>query len=849
MRTNKRLSILFIAVLVLSLTTSAFAANMDIHDIEANKVYKYDEFMADDDLFNSVLDLISAKPSKFLYEYDEEGYNFEDLNNNLLETGDLSKALEITEKEPLPTEDLEVVEVSAINSTTIKVTFNNAVEKLTKDDVTVTNVKSGAKQYIKEVKLAEDKKSATVEFYEALENKVVYNLEIKEMEAKEFSIEIGEPAKVVAETEQIVKKGVETPIKYKVLDANGAEVKPENVDFESNKTITNDGKIKLEEDGDTAFVYVIVQDKDGKELARSERITVKAEDAKAVEITNYTLSDKTTVDFEADDYKQVLTMQKGSDMNLVVEAKDQFDEKVTDEPSFESLDKTVALVDRTSGKVTGLKEGKVPVKITYGTGEDALTKTIELTIVADAAPAKIELDKNELNLSNKLLESEKVEVSVKDQYDNVFKETIEGAKVEAKVVEGKEIIEPIAADPITLKNGKATFEVKPVAEKSGKAIVEVIYTAKVNDKDIKFVEKVTVNVAKAGEIADYKVEGFEKELDQYEGKDKKNKTSMDIKVFSIDENGVKVGKVDEPIVELYKGEVKVTTEGALQDAKIDATKLEEDTEYTVVVKVNTLTVFEDTFKVVDTKPAAAKPVLEQIGNEVKVSNTSGDLDLSKVFKVTFDEAKNINITGITFKSDNEKVAESLVKAGLNITSAKDGEATLVVDTVVVEFVANEGANVVASPYTIELEEPAILKLTVDAAKAKAEEAAREAFNSKAKEITEIKGKIGEEEKTLATVSYNPEDYIAKVDFTENLDTVKNAEDTGLFSTIPEQLGVKAIKFGDGNYIEVKGENATKIAQDAWSKISEGSITFTAKIEIEDVEFEQEFTVEVTFPQE
>ncbi|OFI05807.1 S-layer protein precursor [Clostridium acetireducens DSM 10703] len=567
-----------------------------------------------------------------------------------------------------------------------------------------------------------------MEFYEALENKVAYNLEIKEIEAKEFSIKLGAPAKIEAKAEQIVKLNKDTAIEYKVLDVNGAEVKPEKVDFESNKTIT-DGKIKLSKDGETAFVYVIVQDKDGKELAKSERITVKAEAAKAVEITNYTLSDEETADFEADNYKQVLTMQKGSDMNLVVEAKDQFDEKVTVKPSFESLDKTVALVDRTSGKVTGLKEGKAPVKITYGTGDAALTKTIELTIVADAAPAKIELDKNELNLSNKLLDGEKVEVAVKDQYDNVFKGAIEGAKVEAKVVEGKEIIEPIV-DSITLKDGKATFTVKPVAEKSGKAIVEVTYTAKVNDKDIKFVEKVTVNVEKAGEVSDYKVEGFESELDKYEGKDNKNKTSMDIKVFAIDENGVKVGEATGTKVELYKDEVKdenkVTTEGALKDAKIDATKLEKDTEYTVVVKVETLTVFKDTFKVVDTKPAAAKPVLEQIGNEVKVSDTSKNLDLSKVFKVGFKEDKETEVTikGITFKSDNAEVAKSLAEAGLRITSEKDGEATLVVDTVVVEFTADKDANVVASPYTIELEEPAILKLTVDA-KAKAEEAALE----------------------------------------------------------------------------------------------------------------------------
>jgi len=128
MRTNKTFSILFTVALILSLTTSAFAANMDIYNIETNEVYRYDEFIADDEQFNNVISLINENPSNYLYEYNDVGYNFEELNTNFGETGNLEDALEKTKEVPLPKEDLEVANVSAIDANTISVTFEGMEE-------------------------------------------------------------------------------------------------------------------------------------------------------------------------------------------------------------------------------------------------------------------------------------------------------------------------------------------------------------------------------------------------------------------------------------------------------------------------------------------------------------------------------------------------------------------------------------------------------------------------------------------------------------------------------------------------------------------------------------------------
>lgn len=490
-----------------------------------------------------------------------------------------------------------------------------------------------------------------------------------------------------------------------MLDANGLDITDiTEVEFES--TASKDGKTITQLDaGKQTFVYVVVKDKDGKELAKSERITVKAENAKAVKLLDYAVADKAP-NFEKKDeiVKTVRSDDKGDKAkSLFLNLEDQFGKSIRqDGVKFESLNKEVALVDQNNGKITPLKVGTVDVRVTIGD----VNEIIQITVEEAAKVASIELDKAEINLSDKLAEGQDVKVTVKDQYGE--KATDAEGKVTFKVKEGNEII---TVGEKSAKGPEATFTIKPIEGKEGKAVVEFSY----KDGDDTFKTTLTVNVAKADVVDNYVVEGFEKELDKYEGKDKKNITSMTLRVFGVDANGIKTGEVTENLkIELYKGEDKVTEEGegALSDKTINANELEKDTEYKVVVKVGTLTIFEDTFTVVDTKPEEAKPVVEQVKSSIKVEINS-DLQeaLKDAFKVTKD-GENVTITSFTYLSDNAAVID---KTGIK----GSGTATLVItkvnDIEVPNLMVNVKVGILTAPegkteFTIKLEGDAKLDI-------------------------------------------------------------------------------------------------------------------------------------------
>lgn len=157
MNTNKRFMMVLAMVLVLSMTTSAFAANMDIYNVETGKVYKYNDFIADDAMFNDVLNLLSDDAGNYVYEYGGKGYNFEALNENFGKTNNLAEALKDTPEVELPKEEEPVVELKVIEVSAITESVASGVT--TKQEVGFT-INNG-----KEVTLAELTEAGyTVEF-------------------------------------------------------------------------------------------------------------------------------------------------------------------------------------------------------------------------------------------------------------------------------------------------------------------------------------------------------------------------------------------------------------------------------------------------------------------------------------------------------------------------------------------------------------------------------------------------------------------------------------------------------------------------------------------------------------
>ncbi|QIC06078.1 hypothetical protein GOP56_10910 [Brevibacillus sp. 7WMA2] len=620
----------------------------------------------------------------------------------------------VPEQDGQPAGDLVVETVNVLSSKAIKVAFSKAVVAVAKENVTVVNKETGQKQYVKTINLSDDKKSATVEFYESLK-KGSYTTTVKtgdKSSSKDFNFAIGDVAKIEVQTSQVIPVNKNSKISYKLLDAAGVDVTAENeanVTFEaSTKVNPADHTIKLNKDGDIAFVYVSVKKADGT-VMKSNKITVKAEDSKPVDLINWSVS-PTTVNFTDADYKQNTTVKAGSTDPYVfhVQFKDQFDVK-SDYATFvqyESLDKNVALVDRQTGRVTPIKDGTAPVKISImKNGKTLYSKTVEIKMVSKAAPSKLELKETQVTVSSSLSTTKDVVVNFKDQYGDDIAYT---GDLFVKVKFGKELLQPLTEKQAVTDSKNHSITLVPAIGKEGTAVIELSLGDKVKTE-------LTVKVEKAGQVSGFKTDGFEKVLDKNASK----KSSMTLKVFSVDDKGVQAKQINKDLFySVTDATGKVVESGSNADLNIDTTKAiyAIGQEYTVTVKMganlgSAYQLFSEKFKVINTEELP------------KVSLTKGtiDIDLSKgnrfadsvqlkdLFEVTFTNANSSDITvdDFTFSSDNTGVIGGT--EAINAIVKKDGNATLVIKSVdvtvkgkahSVKLVPQEMMNVTVNPQAI-----------------------------------------------------------------------------------------------------------------------------------------------------
>ncbi|KGR88040.1 hypothetical protein [Lysinibacillus boronitolerans] len=570
--------------------------------------------------------------------------------------------------------ELTVTSVSAINPTSVKVTFNKEVEALAKADVTVTN-KENNKVLVKSVTLAEDKKSATIEFYDAL-TKGEYKVAVKDAGEATLTYTVGVPTTIVAETVQKFSTGKTDKVAYKVLDENGLDITAtvKDVKFETTNDAIVDatGEVKNVDSAGSAFVYVVVTKEDGKEL-KSQRITVNVESVKVVEIVDYTVDSeatKTNVNFKAATYKQNTKVPaKGATVYLHAQTKDQFGkvgETASTTAKFESLDLDVAVVDATTGKITPIKEGKFAVKITDG----SISKTVELEVVAEAKATTIELDKAEVTLSNKSTNAEKVKVEVKDQFGNKMSGQVVNAAATTNA--GKDLVN------VSYLNGEVSISPKANV-KAGTATIEV----KVSDT-VKTTFVVTVT--EAGTVEDYKLVGFESKLDKNEDNKAKTPVKATLSVIPVDSQGAQAGDaVVAPTFTVTDKDNEVVA-NAVTDNEIVASNLDAGT-YTLTVKVGTVKVATETFEVVDTTP---QPELEFTATTV--SNSDDDDAFTEVaakLKATLADkeytvggSNALTVNNISYTTTNSAIVDS-AEASETISFAKDGSVDLLIGKVAI----------------------------------------------------------------------------------------------------------------------------------------------------------------------
>lgn len=637
----------------------------------------------------------------------------------------------------------------------------------------VREEKSG-KKYVKDVKLAEDKKSAEVELYEKLADGT-YTVKVtvgEESSESVFAYEKAE-AKTIELAAQSVVQGKK--IAYKVLDANGVDItSEETVEVVTDKPAFFEiakGSVTLKDDADgSAFAKFVVK-KENKVIAESARVRITAESKTAVakKVADYwTLADAsgqlTKASYEAEDFKVDSTVNMGGAVEfLTVSVLDQFGKDKTGATvNYKSLDEDVLIADKVTGKITPLKEGTAPVEVTLLDGTKKVdSKIVQLTVAEKAKLVDLKLDKTEVNLSSDgAIKTTDVKVEGVDQF---------GDKIGAGAVTAKSADTKVATSAYDA--GKVTIT----------AVAEGTTTVTVKAGEIE--KTITVVVEKAGDVAEYKVEGFRGELlyKNIASTEDIDETEMEIKVTSYDEAGTPVANLtyseDYTIgVKDKNGDDVVVSGNTLKVADFK----DKEGPFAVVVKVGTLPVFEGEFKVTDNRVA---PTLSIKDNNLVVNEEGTTFKDVLKEKLIFKNDKNVVVTptidSVKFVSTNEAVISQ--DADLNVTIDRDGTAAIKVSEIKV--------TVDGETFTIKLNnEHFNVKVTIV-----------ETAAAKQEFLEELDAKVAEKIPT-EVAKYTREDDNLTVEFvTDDLTAIKSAAE-GLAEALMESA------YGSTLYIGENKEN-------------------------------------------
>ena len=547
-----------------------------------------------------------------------------------------------------------VESAKAVTTQKVEVKFSKAVEKLTKEDVKVTNKANNDKALVKEVTLSEDKKSATVELTDALAAKQTYTVEVNKTGKADIVVGSLEPKTIeIADQTVVAKEDIKADapaLQYSVKDENGTTITlPEGftVEFVSpaqEGTFKADGKVELSQGTSTTVKVVIKKDK--KVVVESKEVKVSAQNEAVAEISNWTVSAKNET--FGKDFKQNNVVYDGEAVKVQAQLKDQFGKEVTASSKnvqFESLNTDVAVVDKTTGKVTVMGNGKATVKITAKNGDKVVaTKNVELDVRAAKAVKEIKVDQANLAISTKDTTGLTVKATVLDQYGNPVKD----AEVTTKVKDNKEEVSVTPAAAKTNEKGLVELNVKAVKEVKGSYTVEV--TTK--DKDGKdLTAKFTVELKTPGVFAKYDVRGLEAELDK-NMKNEDTKHNMTVSVLSVDANGLALGDKEaaKVVVKDQKGNVVQT------GANVQAELLDKGT-YKVEVSVNEKLVKTHELKVVDSQ---APVKVEFTSTNIKEVAPGADMKeaLAGILAIDGTRATAADVTAVKYVSSDEEVVEA-----------------------------------------------------------------------------------------------------------------------------------------------------------------------------------------------
>ena len=511
---------------------------------------------------------------------------------------------------------LAAVTASAISTNKIAVEFNKTVtaSAIKADDVVVTE--NSERRFVKSVTAdAKNDKILVVEFYDNLVSGKTYNVSLT-IEGKTFAMNVGYTQGVASKivvADQTIPANDATALKYTVLDANGLDITDAtSVSFTSDKQdAIADGKITLA-DKATAFVKITCTVTNGTNVTTvtSNQFTVRAEAKVAKTLANYTTA-ITQPNFAATDYKQDLNvLEDQMNAKLFVQLKDQFQNDFTGDTTYESLDTSVAVVDKTTGAITPIKVGTAPVKITNGT----FTQTIMISVVAKSTVQKIVVKDNALTiypgLTNKTATTN---VKLEDQYG---KASYTG--LTATVKAGADLV-TINTDTLAT-DGNLSVTAK-AADKTGTAVIEV--------SNGTFKQNIAVSLVALGTVVGYDVTGIKPTLDKNTSSTSTDSNyqadEMTFTVNPVDKDGKIAGDPANFTYTVKSGTDEVIAAGVAANTatiKIGTKGIAANKTYTVTVKVGNMEVKTFQFNTIDTRKAPAVIVAKQSATITKTAATN-----------------------------------------------------------------------------------------------------------------------------------------------------------------------------------------------------------------------------------
>lgn len=698
---NKKVTLsLLSATVFASMAASAFAA-------PTQGVYmggSVDKFYKLDDLFNLtaeakkqfVTNLNTANPdgdfnNLVFVDFDGKGAKF----SEILAKGTLSKAkrdLTKTDFEgsyvtvnldgsngvsydprndavDVPTGDLKVESVSAIDANSFKVTFNKEVQAVLPANFVVTDKATGTRNYVQNAVLADDKKSATVTVYDALADGKAYVVETSgikgadgvEMtsDSDEFTYTTPVPASISFKSTKLpVNAAVDLDNYIVVKDANGNELKSGyTVNYTSNATIGAGNTVDTR--GISSLIVNATITKADNTTITTGNVVLGVEAAVATAINTFGLVDGagkavTTLFLNgtgllADGTAATGTAGAGT-LKLDSSFKDQYSEDIeVNDEVYESLTPTVLAVNNSTGAITPIQAGKALVRVTKGT----LTKTIEIEVKANPTATTLEAVDTLTVVGSGTAPTGSFKLIIKDQYGNkvTTNDTVTITNSDATVA--------TLSAPGTATAGELTVTVQGLKAGTTKVTLTVGTLKK----------EVTVTATAAGTVSGFAVEAADATIDLNTDA---NDADATIKVYEVDAAGNKIKDLTaskEAIAAanlqfiLPESGSKVKAKGGEAAANVFV-KADDATAGTteVTVKSGTLTIGTVTINVVNTTDTVASRELVSPLVKVNTSELQAGFNLDAV-------AKNIKMT--------TKAGKVLGNEGADLVAKKAAIASVV----------------------------------------------------------------------------------------------------------------------------------------------------------------------------